>query len=98
MKMATAKCLLGLGLVLAACSPPSAPVGDGRLDTFVQVFSECARISRVYSDDPDMLSDELRQVRFPGNWAELVDSLTASHGDVDFWIDTFDEISARARR
>jgi hypothetical protein len=90
--------LFALSLMITACSP-APPAEHEDLAEFVEVFSECARIYRVYSDSPEMLSDELAQVDFPENWEEMADSLIARYGgDVDFWIATFNEISSRSRR
>jgi outer membrane biogenesis lipoprotein LolB len=91
--------LLVLSLVLTACSTSTPPEEHEDLDAFMETFSECARIYRVHSEDAEMLSDELQQVDFPENWKEMVDSLTVFYsGDLGFWIETFNEISARSRR
>ena len=91
--------LLALSLVLAACSPAAPPEEHEDLEVFVEAFSECARLYRVHSEDPEMLSDELSQIDFPEEWKDMVDSLTTHYsGEVDFWIETFAEISARSRR
>jgi hypothetical protein len=91
--------LLALSLVLAACSPAAPPGEHEDLEAFVETFAECARLYRVHSDDPEMLSDELSQLDFPEEWKGMVDSLTTYYsGDVDFWTETFAEISARSRR
>lgn len=86
-------------IVLAGCGPGPAPPRDENLTAFMETFAECARLSRKYSDDADMLSDELAQVDFPEDWSGLVDSLAARYGgDVDFWTRTFIEISDTSRR
>jgi hypothetical protein len=86
-------------IVLAGCGSGPAPPRDENLTAFMETFAECARLSRKYSDDEDVLSDELAQVDFPENWSELVDSLAARYGgDVDFWTRTFIEISETSRR
>lgn len=91
--------LFALSLILLACSPAAPPEEHEDLEEFIEIFSECGRIYRVNVDDPEMLADELRQVDFPEDWEAMVDSLTAYYeGDVDFWIGTFNEISARSRR
>ncbi|MGD9141145.1 MAG: hypothetical protein PVJ42_06345 [bacterium] len=93
------RCLFALSLILLACSPTAPPEEHENLERFMETFSECARIYRVHADDPEMLADELRQVDFPENWKAMADSLTAYYeGDVDFWIETFNEISTRSRR
>jgi hypothetical protein len=85
-------------LLLAACSS-TRPVEDEELSTFVETFATCAQTYRMYSDDPEMLADELSQVKFPENWQGLVDSLTARYdGDVAFWSLTFRDIADRSRR
>ena len=86
-------------LIVIACSPATPPPEDENLATFVEKFSDCARVFRIYSDNEAMFSDELAQVDLPEDWAELVDSLTAFYGgDLDFWTETFIEIADRSRR
>jgi hypothetical protein len=91
--------LCAICLVVMACTLATHTPEDENLDLFIEAFSECARVYRVYSDRQEMLADELGQIDFPENWTALVDSLTASYGgDVDFWIETFTEIANRSRK
>lgn len=91
--------LFALSLILLTCSPAAPPAEHDNLEEFMETFVECGRIYRMHADDPEMLADELRQVDFPDDWKAMADSLTTYYeSDVDFWIDTFNEISARARR
>lgn len=99
MKSSMLKFVFALSLIVMACSPAAPPTEHEDLAAFMEVFSECTRTYRVYSDDEEMLADELAQVDFPENWHEMVDTLTTYYGgDVDFWIATFNEISSRSRR
>lgn len=91
--------ILAICLILIACSPASPPVEDEELAAFVETFSECARVYRMYSHDEEMFPHELSLIEFPENWGEMVDSLTALHGgDLEFWTAAFTEISDRSRR
>jgi hypothetical protein len=82
-----------------ACSSASTPPEHEDTEAFVETFSECARVFRVFSENDSTLADELAQVDFPEDWQAMVDSLTAYYGgDVDFWLGTFNEIANRSRR
>jgi hypothetical protein len=91
--------LLTTCLIVTACSPGAPPAEHEDIGTFIETFSECARVYRVFSENDSTFADELGQVDFPENWNEMVDSLTAHYGgDVDFWMGTFTEIANRSRR
>jgi hypothetical protein len=86
-------------LVFIFCSPAAPPAEDEDLALFVQTFAGCARVYRMYSNDGEMMSDELALIGFPPNWLDLTDSLLASYGgDIGFWSATFAEIDERSRR
>lgn len=98
-KMQILRYLCATCLIMMACTSGTHAPEDEDLVLFIETFSECARVYRVYSDREEMLADELGQVDFPEDWTALVDSLTAVYGgDLDFWIETFTEISNRSRR
>jgi hypothetical protein len=93
------KFLCATCFIVMACSSATPPAEHEDLGTFVETFSECARVYRVFSESDSTLSDELGQVDFPDDWHGVVDSLTTYYGgDVDFWMGVFTEIANRSRR
>ena len=98
-----AACLVGAALLAVALAPSGCGgrrdlPDDPNLETFIKASSECVFVDRAFSQEPDLLRQEMAEVEFPADWKRLVDSLLAAYGtEPAFWYDVYSRIVEQSR-